>query len=106
MAKAETETQWEVVSENRARIVFDTTGDTWEGFYEGPQTITDPNTQEEYEYLNFRDDTGEGYMVSASYQLSRAFAEMAPGTYVKLIVTGFTDTKRGKMTNFKVLARR
>jgi hypothetical protein len=102
---AKSEDTWTTISENRSRIVFDTVGDVWEGYYEGPDKIADPNTEEVYDYLNFRDEAGDGYMVSASYQLSRAFADVPEGTYVRLTVTGFTDTRRGRMTNFKVQRR-
>lgn len=98
--------EWETVSENRSRIVFDTIGDTWQGFFEGRGDITDSNTGEEYPYLNFRDDAGDGFMVSASYQLIRAFETIPAGSYCRLLVTGFTDTKNGKMTNFKVSVRK
>jgi hypothetical protein len=93
------------VSEARIKMTFNEDGDVWEGFYEGPETVIDPNTGEEYPYLTFRDLAGDGYTVSASYQLATAFAAIAPGTYARITRTGTTPVKRGLMTNFKVQTR-
>ena len=104
-SKAENE-QWETVAEARNRIVFDADGDVWEGYFEGGQTVHDDAKDEDYEYLNFRDEAGDGYMVSKSYQLGKATDELPVGTYVRITRTGTTVTRNGTMTNFKVQARR
>jgi len=106
MANKPQDEEWTTVAEARSRIVFDTIGDVWEGYYEGPETVHDDVKNEDYEYLDFRDQAGDGFMASASYQLSRAFTDIPVGTYVRMTVLGFTETRNGRMTNFKVQARR
>ena len=102
----QTEETWNVVSEPRTKIVFDTIGDEWEGFYEGPETIIDPNTDQEMEYLNFRDATGEAFTISAGYDLKRAFERVAQGTYSKIILVNTVPSKKGNDVKLhKVLTR-
>ena len=103
------EDEWETVAEQRSRIVFDEDGDTWTGTYEGVQEVPDPeNAGEFFTYLNFRGDDNEGYQMSASYMLRKAFinGNIPAGTYVKITRTGTTAAKHGTMTNFKVQTRR
>lgn len=105
-AKKTDSEEWNVVSEPRTKIVFDTIGDEWEGFYEGPETITDPNTDEPMEYLNFRDSNGEAFTISAGYDLKRAFEKVAVGTYAKIILVNTVPSKKGNDVKLhKVLTR-
>lgn len=105
-ASKNTEETWNVVSEPRTKIVFDTIGDEWEGFYEGPETIIDPNTGEEMEYLNFRDQHGEAFTISAGYDLKRAFERVSQGTYSKIILVSMVPSKKGNDVKLhKVLTR-
>lgn len=97
--------EWDLVAEARTKVIFDTDGDVFEGTYEGPEQIPDPNTGEIYEYLNFRKGD-DGYTTSANYQLARAFSNVTPGTYVRITRLGQSSVAKGFMTNFKVQARR
>lgn len=105
MADSEKE-QWETVAEARSKLIFDTDGDEWEGVFEGPEIIVDPNTGEEYPYLNFRGNDGEAYTTSSSYQLSRAFEKIPVGTYSKIIRKSSIKVAKGDMINFKVQIRK
>jgi hypothetical protein len=105
-ASAPIEDEWEIAAEARTKMSFDTDGDVWEGFFEGFETIIDPNTGEEYQYINFRDAAGDGYTTSANYQLSRAFGRISQGTYCRIIRLSETKVAKGNMINFKVLTRR
>jgi hypothetical protein len=98
---ADSEPVWTTVAEARTKIVFDTDGDVFAGFFDGPEEITNPNTGEVYDYLNFRNDTG-AYTVSATYQLGRAFASIPVGTLVRITRLSESPVKTGMMTNFKV----
>lgn len=102
----DTADEWETVAEARTKMLFDTDGDEFIGFYEGPELIEDPNTGEAYEYLNFRNDDGAGVTTPANYQLGRAFGDMPTGSYVKITRLGTSKTDKGTMTNFKVQRRR
>jgi len=104
---ATTEENWEVVSEPRSTIVFEGVGDEWQGFYEGRTVIRNPNTEEDYDYLTFRDESGDPYQVSASYDLNRAFSDIDTGSYVKIILTELKESNRGNdIKLYKVLIRR
>lgn len=104
--KTESEETWNVVSEPRTKIVFDTIGDEWEGFYEGLEVIVDPNTEEDMEYLNFRDSNGEAFTISAGYDLKRAFEKVPVGTYSKIILVNTVPSKKGNDVKLhKVLTR-
>jgi hypothetical protein len=105
-AQQVTDDGFETVAEARTKMQFDADGDVWEGYWEGFATVTDPNTEEEYEYMNFRDEAGDGYQVSASYQLKRAFADIPTGMYSRIQRLSVTSTKRGNMINFRVQVRR
>ncbi|HEY6018466.1 MAG TPA: hypothetical protein VIY48_00765, partial [Candidatus Paceibacterota bacterium] len=97
---------WETVQEARTKMIFDEDGDTFQGTYEGTELITDPNNGEVYEYINVRDDSGEPFTTSASYQLKQAMTKIPVGSYVKLIRTGSVAAKKGTMLNFKVMVRK
>lgn len=100
-------TQWEVVSEPRSTIIFTDLGDEWEGFYEGPSVIHNDKTDEDYDYLSFRDSAGDPYQTSAGYDLKRAFESIAVGTYVKIILTETKPSSKGNDVKlFKVLTRK
>lgn len=106
-SKPSTEEEFETVTESRVKIVFDTIGDVWKGYYEGTEMITDPNTAEEYKYLNFRDDDGEAFTTSASYILNQAFEKIAIGMYVRIELTGLAESKRGNdLKQYKVQVRK
>lgn len=99
------EQQFETVAdESPDRIIFDTFGDQFVGTYVGPQMV-DLGDDEEGKYLVFRQQEDQHlYMMSASYKLDRAFAEISPGalcriTYVKDIEVG---NGRNPMKDFKV----
>lgn len=99
--------EWDVISEPRSTIEFDTIGDEWEGFYEGIITIHNDKSDEDYEYLAFRDSAGEAFQVSASYDLKRAFEKITEGTYVKMILVDLKPSKKGNdLKLYKVLVRK
>lgn len=82
MAAPET---WDVASEGSAsRVEFDTDGDVFTGKYRGPVIVTNPNTGENYDYLEFTGDDGELYQISSSYQLAGVFTNVKPGTYCRI----------------------
>ena len=98
--------EWDLIAEARTKMIFDTDGDTWEGYWEGPEDIVDPNTLEVYEYLNFRNDAGWGFTTPASYQLKRAMAVIKVGTFVRIKRLSITKTAKGNMIDFRVQARK
>jgi hypothetical protein len=100
---------WETVAETRTKIIFDTDGDQFTGAWEGLENITDPNTGEVYEYLNFREaGTNLPVTTSAGYALKSGLANVATGSIVRITRTGQTDMGKGKnpMNNFKVEVKR
>lgn len=102
-----TEETWDTVSEPRVTIIFDTIGDEWEGFFEGPFTIHNDLTDEDYEYFAFRNSAGEPYQVSASYDLKRALEGVAVGTYTRLTLVDTKPSKKGNdIKLFRVQTRR
>jgi hypothetical protein len=98
--------EWETVAEARTKIIFDTDGDVFEGYYEGPEVIIDPNTGEAYQYLNFRKESGDGFTTSSNYQLCRAFETMPEGTFIRIVRLSESKVAKGTMTNFRVQTRK
>lgn len=106
-APAATEEDWEVHSEPRTTIITDTVGDEWEGFYEGIATIHNDTDDEDYEYLNFRDESGDPYQISASYDLKRAYASIPVGTYTKFRLVELKPRAKGNALKlYKVFTRK
>jgi hypothetical protein len=102
-----TESEWDVASEPRSTIITETIGDEWEGFYEGPATIHNDETGEDYEYLNFRDSAGDPYQISASYDLKRAYGNIPQGTYTKFVLVDLKARPKGNpLKLYKVFTRR
>ena len=98
--------EWTVVAEPRATIIMTDVDDQWEGYYEGPATIHNDVTEEDYEYLNFRDSSGDPYQISASYDLKRAYANIAVGTYTKFQLVELKASKKGNDVKlYKVFTR-
>lgn len=82
---ARTEPEWKLVSRGSAtRVEFDKDGDVFTGVFEGTVDVTNEATGEVYDYLEFTGDDGELYQISASYQLSRTFRNIPPGTYCRI----------------------
>jgi len=101
--------EWETVAETRTKIIFDTDGDQFTGIWEGLENITDPNTGEVYEYLNFREaGTSLPVTTSAGYALKSGLADVPLRSMVRITRTGQTDMGKGKnpMNNFKVQVKR
>jgi hypothetical protein len=99
--------EWDVVSEPRSTIITDTLGDEWEGYYEGPAIIHNEVENEDYEYLNFRDSSGDPYQISASFDLKRAFENIPVGTYSKFVLVELKPRPKGNpLKLYKVYTRR
>lgn len=98
--------EWVTVAEARTKIIFDTDGDEWEGWFEGFEDITNPNTGEIYIYLNFHGPDDKAYTTSGSYQLEKAFRAIEPGTYCRMTRLSTTKTAHGDMIDFKIQVRK
>jgi hypothetical protein len=112
MAAKNTDSEWETVDEgSRLRIAFDSIGDTFEGIYEGEETVTFPDG-ESGQYLNFRGVepdaiAGETCAISATYQLARTFTAIPKGAHCRIIFRSETPLRQGNpLKNFLVQVRK
>ena len=97
---------WTVVAEPRSTIIMTDVDDEWEGYYEGVAIIHNDTTDEDYEYLNFRDSSGDPYQISASWDLKRAYENIPVGTYSKFRLVGTKSSKKGNDVKlYKVFTR-
>lgn len=95
--------EFDLVSETRGKLQFDEDGDIFIGTWEGFETITDPNTSEEYVYCNFRNAEFGAVAVSASYQLKQHMEKVPVPSRVRITRTGSTEMKKGNpMIHFRI----
>lgn len=97
------EPAWESAYEGTAnRLVFDTPGDQWIGYWEGFEDIENEKTEEVYVYATFRSpDDNERYQISASYALRKGLENVPKGALTRLTFLKEVDTSNGKQAPMK-----
>jgi hypothetical protein len=113
---AKTDPEWETVQdEPRTKISLEDEGETFIGFYEGTEHITDPNPDKdgnfnEWNQYNFTgifpdEISGERVAINAGAHLRQALDQIDPMKYVVRITRGRTIPVKNQpspMVTFKV----
>jgi hypothetical protein len=106
--KPMTDDGWKTVSEDEVdetKIVFDTIGDIYVGRYLGSRVLS--NADGNYTQLRFQGEDGGYYFTNANYSLQKTFADMRPGTTVRIAFVSEKDVgQKSPMRVFRVDTRR